>query len=212
MKLQQKNKDIKYPIGTRIGKVRVTAYDPKKCYYTFQCDCGIKFTGTVTTCNQKLKQVSELGNTGCKMCANKLRRSLISKEKYYRAVYHDYKRGALQRGYSFELSMEDCIPLFEGNCHYCGSAKSNSIKIGRLVITYNGIDRMENDQGYSLENVVSCCKKCNFAKNRYNYAEFIKHVEKIYKHLQRSGRHAVGSSDSKWRTPNLQIEEGEDMI
>lgn len=210
MKLRKRT--LKYAIGTQIDKLTIVDYNFDKCYYTFRCECGSTFIGTTSTIKQKTEQFLELGTAGCKLCVNKVRRTNLPKVKYYRAILNDYKRNAYDRNYSFDLTDEECINLFESPCHYCGTLNSNSAKVGKLIINYNGIDRMNNSLGYTPTNVVSCCKQCNYAKNKYDYNEFIEHIEKIYKHLQRSGRHAVESSDSKWRTPNLQAEEGDDMI
>lgn len=83
------------------------------------------------------------------------------------------------------------------NCHYCGSKPSNTQpdvryetrrgKKEKLIITpfvlkYNGIDRIDCNKGYVDGNVVSCCKKCNFAKNSLSQYEFKKHIIKIYNH------------------------------
>lgn len=44
----------------------------------------------------------------------------------------------------------------------------------------NGIDRIDNNKGYTIDNVVPCCKMCNQAKNDYTLQEFQDWVEKIY--------------------------------
>ena len=54
-----------------------------------------------------------------------------------------------------------CCPM----CYYCGSTNS---KIG--------VDRLNDDIGYEVDNIVPCCKACNFMKNELSCQEFIKHV------------------------------------
>lgn len=51
----------------------------------------------------------------------------------------------------------------------------------------NGIDRVDNNKGYTLNNCVPCCKTCNQAKHRLSQEYFIEWVEKIYKHLKTNG-------------------------
>ena len=44
----------------------------------------------------------------------------------------------------------------------------------------NGIDRIDNNLGYTVQNSISCCKKCNYAKHKMSYDEFIELVTNIY--------------------------------
>ena len=43
-----------------------------------------------------------------------------------------------------------------------------------------GIDRVDNSLGYTLENSVSCCSKCNYMKKTLNVENFLLHIAKIY--------------------------------
>lgn len=55
------------------------------------------------------------------------------------------------------------------NCSYCGE------------YTNKGIDRVENDKGYTKQNSAPCCKICNYMKRTMTKEEFLEHIEKIYK-------------------------------
>ena len=46
---------------------------------------------------------------------------------------------------------------------------------------YNGIDRVDNSKGYTMDNVVSCCRICNVAKQKMTLQEYKDWVEKVYK-------------------------------
>lgn len=61
-----------------------------------------------------------------------------------------------------------------GPCFYCG---------GPLNPTGTGLDRKTPSKGYVLGNVVSCCGKCNEAKNSLSQAEFAEWVAKVYEHF-----------------------------
>lgn len=74
--------------------------------------------------------------------------------------------------------------MVKGNCHYCGIeplqiSKSQS-NTGNYI--YNGIDRIDNNLGYIIENCVSCCGRCNKIKDKMTSKEFLNHIEKIYKY------------------------------
>jgi hypothetical protein len=173
-----------YEIGTQIGDMTITDYSDKS-YYTLKCKCGTTITGSAQIVSYREKQLEQFGYAACKLCMNKFKRSTISDIDLYKPIYNRYKREAKRRGYFFSLTLKESIELFKSNCHYCGIKPSNTSKIGMLNITYQGIDRMEQEVGYCTTNVVPCCKTCNFAKHKLSYKEFIDHIEKIYYNVQR---------------------------
>jgi hypothetical protein len=98
----------------------------------------------------------------------------------------NYRTSALARGHLWELSYEACYSLFSSRCHWCGSPPSNVIFAGKRrqhKIVYNGIDRVDNRLGYTLSNVVSCCKICNRAKNTLTVEEFKSWINQLVKHV-----------------------------
>lgn len=196
--------NIKYPVNTKIGEIIIISYDPTKCYYGFECSCGKQFIGTTQSIAQKELQVEEFGTSGCKGCMGKVKRELLSDEELYKPIFKQYIRGAKKRNdKEFNLSYSHCLGLFKSNCHYCNRQPSNVIKIGQRIITYQGIDRMEQDTGYIKTNVVPCCKQCNYAKNTLNYQEFLDLISNIYNNVQRLDRKIVDSSESKWKESEL---------
>lgn len=65
------------------------------------------------------------------------------------------------------LSIEEVGELVTQKCHYCGSMPSNRIRSHgkRTGFFYQGIDRKDNEKGYSVDNVVPCCHPCNRLKS-----------------------------------------------
>ena len=87
-----------------------------------------------------------------------------------------------KRGYTFELTEEQFAKITKQNCFYCG-AKPNNIKNDKGsfgAYTYNGIDRIDNNKGYVIGNIVSCCKKCNRAKDISNLKEYKNWIKRSY--------------------------------
>lgn len=80
-----------------------------------------------------------------------------------------YSFAAKARNYDFQLSFEDFVLLFHGDCIYCGSPEAR------------GIDRVDNSIGYTKTNSESCCEMCNKMKWRWSREEFLIQVDKIYK-------------------------------
>lgn len=48
---------------------------------------------------------------------------------------------------------------------------------------YNGLDRRNNNKGYTHDNIVPCCKPCNYAKRDMNIEEFRNWVRRVYKNF-----------------------------
>ena len=91
-------------------------------------------------------------------------------------IYNSYKTGAFTRNLEFELDIPDIEHLIFKPCDYCGEASSNQSG----GIKYNGIDRVDNEKGYIKDNVVSCCKHCNYSKRARTKREFLQWVELVY--------------------------------
>ena len=93
--------------------------------------------------------------------------------------YHMYKRAARERGVVWDLSKQDFAAFWKEPCCYCGHP----------IFTI-GLDRIDNDLGYTLENVVPACKRCNVAKNDLPVGEFLSHCTRILSHiLSHKGSH-----------------------
>lgn len=81
-----------------------------------------------------------------------------------------------QAGHVFSLTYEEFLKFTcIHQCHYCHApitwAEYNARGVG-IRSRYN-LDRKDNAQGYFKQNLVVCCKRCNWSKgNRYTYAEW----------------------------------------
>lgn len=97
-----------------------------------------------------------------------------------------YKASASRRGYKFNLSKEDFCFLVDQPCKYCGTLQSNSYEISskKGIYKYNGIDRIDNNIGYEIGNVVTCCTTCNKMKLTLGIEDFFEHMQKIIKNTQ----------------------------
>lgn len=111
---------------------------------------------------------------------------MVEVPKGYNRVVHQYKANAKAGGNSWELTNEQCYQLFQQNCFYCGGKPNTrkmygKSKLGKIYYTsvYNGIDRINNEIGYILYNVVTCCGTCNFMKGKLGLDIFIKQIQKI---------------------------------
>jgi hypothetical protein len=107
------------------------------------------------------EKVSEINN----------KRKVNSNEKI-----KDVKKQAKTRNIYFENDdiefMKDKLTL---NCLYCGF-KHN--------INLNGLDRLDNNLGYTNENTVSCCSTCNNLKKDYDLKTFFGKIKDIFENTQ----------------------------
>lgn len=78
---------------------------------------------------------------------------------YNSASYVDYNKRASKKNLDFVLSRDEYLCLITQDCYLCGK-NSNSQHL-------NGIDRIDNNKGYSMDNVKSCCANCNYMKKNY---------------------------------------------
>lgn len=96
-----------------------------------------------------------------------------------------YKNGAVSRGLTWELTDDQFINIISKNCHYCGAEPIEIQSLKRynktaLPFMANGIDRVDPNKDYTIDNCVPCCIKCNRMKLNYSYKEFLSHINKIY--------------------------------
>ena len=94
-----------------------------------------------------------------------------------------YRFSAKRKGLAFELKAEDFKKLTSSPCHYCGSlpALKSQQKQGFGAYIYNGIDRVDNAEGYTVENTVPCCRMCNVAKNTHSLQDFLAWIKNVYR-------------------------------
>lgn len=103
-----------------------------------------------------------------------------------------YRQDAKKRKLNWGLTPQECVILFKSNCVYCdaepytitkakGPRKNNQI----YNYTYTGLDRVNNNHGYTASNVVPCCPCCNGAKTSLIYSDFVKWVSRLVNHQNR---------------------------
>lgn len=84
----------------------------------------------------------------------------------FNTLWSNYRRKAKNRGHEWKLTREQFYSLTQGNCTYCSLPPLQKVwnRNPKLSYKYNGIDRMNNELGYTAKNCVPCCKECNQIK------------------------------------------------
>jgi hypothetical protein len=98
--------------------------------------------------------------------------NLPNKLKYIKESYHYYKSNYGK----MEIDLQIFYSLTQMECYYCGIKNSNCID---KQYYYNGIDRIDSLKSHTIDNVVPCCKYCNFAKSNMNILKFKQWVKNI---------------------------------
>lgn len=176
-----------YMIGRKFGRLTVLksvglTYD-KVEKWLCECECG---NTTIVRTNNLIS-----GNTkSCGCLFLETRQSKDIEKSTFNELYGRIRYIAKVRGNEFDLTRDQVREITSSKCHYCGVEPSQIHKRkginGTSMYIYNGIDRKNNNLGYVIDNVVPCCKICNYAKNTMNYKEFLEWVSTVHKHLSLS--------------------------
>jgi hypothetical protein len=162
-------------VGKRFGRLVIrkkTRVSGKHgWFYQCDCDCG----------GENLVRGSVLKRGMTQSCGCLQGGVLPDRKAAQNMVMHGYRKNARKRGLTFDLTFEEAEPYFQGDCHYCGCPPSNQACATERSgsYTYNGIDRLDNRQGYIKGNMVACCRDCNWAKHTLEVENFLDHVEEI---------------------------------
>lgn len=90
------------------------------------------------------------------------------RRNYYSHSYELYKEGAKKRAIAFKLTKAEFSRLARQPCSYCG-------RNDRAM----GLDRLDNECGYSVGNCISCCVSCNRLKMHFDARIFVRKAMQI---------------------------------
>jgi hypothetical protein len=104
------------------------------------------------------------------------------------AVLKSYQNSAKKRNLVFELTDGQFLELTKQDCWYCGTGPAQiryaenskkKQKVSDRYCFYNGVDRLDNIIGYTINNSVPCCGKCNKMKMVLPVEDFLRQVKYI---------------------------------
>lgn len=166
-------------------KVLEIVYNPLNNKHTrklakCQCNCGNIFEARIDSLNVR---------KGCRLCGIKYggeNRILLDNEAAKRTYFSSYRNNAKTRNLTFLLIREEFDNIISQNCYWCGDSPKISnylLNIKPHITNFycNGIDRLDNNLGYTIENCVPCCTNCNMMKKTLSSIDFIDKIIKIYK-------------------------------
>jgi len=151
--------------------------DEKRQDPTLCLDCGMKLTDETRAKGKHDKLLRR-----CVPCYEKLQKYESQREprtRIYRAevftnkhvLWNHYVKGAQKRQIDFGLTKARFNELITGPCFYCDYTKDGEV---------NGLDRIDNNKGYTEENCVTCCGPCNMLKGSQHPQEFLDKLVAIH--------------------------------
>ena len=140
-----------------------------------QCSCGAEK-------DVEVYAVKSGRSKSCGCLHKDILRERATKTAASNKVFGHYRRGALSRGYSFELSLPEFLEVTQQPCYYCGAPPSN-IQKGVVPFIYSGVDRVDNNLGYTKDNIVPSCFHCNKMKGTHSQEDFLKQIAAISSNL-----------------------------
>lgn len=166
--------------GQEFGKWKVlrregTAW--KVSTYLCQCACGKKH---IVTRSRLIRGKSKQ----CRDCGRKVAaraRSLPAGDAARNVVLMTYKRHAEDRALPWQIDEALFTAVIQLPCVYCGSVPNTRCQRAHFngAFVYSGLDRRDNTKGYTPENIVPCCKQCNWWKGNLPESVFLNHAKKI---------------------------------
>ena len=139
--------------------------------------CTKKYVSkNVKRLNEKQREYYKNNKDKIKKYLKSNRNSIRAKKKIYSMTPEGkiamYRGSAKKRNLFWRLSLEEFTLFWQKPCIYCG----NNIET-------IGLDRIDNAQGYIIDNVISCCYWCNIMKHNYPMEDFILQCKKIVKNF-----------------------------
>ena len=89
-----------------------------------------------------------------------------------KAQYLRYQERAKEKNSQFALSFEDFRETINLPCIYCGFNEG-------IV----GIDRIDSSVGYLIDNIVPCCKVCNYMKLDHSIDGWFTYMSEIFDNM-----------------------------
>jgi 5-methylcytosine-specific restriction endonuclease McrA len=162
----------------QIGMLKILKMLPErkeKGRVVWQCECKCGEIVKVSSAGLLKNKIN-----ACKKCTALSRKSLDRTPILKHRIYKHYHFRSKKKNIPFDISFEKFTYLSDQPCHYCGLKNSNlstertykGKKVTDAVVFYNGLDRIDNNKGYTEDNIYTCCQICNYAKNNMSLEQF----------------------------------------
>lgn len=175
--------------GQRFGKliaIKIIERDKnRQIVWLCKCDCGKDHKVTATGLRAgRVGHGKGVKSCGCYRDTFKL---LPGDEGSFNAWFNAYRYNSnyhSRKKKEFSLTKNEFRLITNKNCIYCGSEPKPYYAKNRKAVSpvpyfCNGIDRINNEVGYTFSNCVPCCSLCNYMKRGLSFFDFMNHIHKI---------------------------------
>jgi hypothetical protein len=180
-------------VGARFGSLTVLGEAPRHPQHrAFMircvCDCG-----THVDKNEASVRAGRSKSCGCLRREStrergfKNRRYKDPEGSHDQMLWRKYKASARARGHELEHGFNEFIKAVKSRCHYCGSPPKPHTYANYYpgkIFHYNGLDRVDSFKGYTKENCVPACVRCNVAKSSGSVEDFLEWAHQLVSHQQ----------------------------
>lgn len=174
-----------------LAKTDVRARDGSYLHQ-YKCYCGQLFLALPRYINTK-KTVScgcyrRSGGAKCRLGKSPGNSLADPAKSSFNGMFLGYKNSAKRKSLPFVFSKDEFRNVTQSNCYYCGTSPLMEhwhTKWARAPYISNGIDRYDNNLGYTHENSVPCCSECNYLKRDIHGDAFIAHIEQINNNIRK---------------------------
>jgi len=175
-----------------------------KIIWECKCDCGkICYVSATQAKNNVVKSCGCLNSETAKVNGH-INGKKCRKYTPIQSTAHSIWRDRYMDGCDFDTF----YTTSQQDCFYCGRPPSNTYNVYRRsgynseeqrihgTFTYNGLDRIDSKRDHSHDNIVPCCKTCNWMKGDMGVEDFLAHIARVHIHSSRShqGTHNVPNS------------------
>jgi hypothetical protein len=179
-------------LGVKFGRLEVIAphesyvwvnkQGKKTCKSRFLCLCECGNECVVLGNNLRNGRALQ-----CQSCSYKTRPQSTRKQSDMERLFRlSVVQRSLRAGIEYDITVEQFSNIVRQNCYYCGveprlrSNKTVNKYSPNFSLYANGVDRRNNDIGYTVANCLPCCKDCNTAKASLSAEDFFSLIARVY--------------------------------
>lgn len=156
-------------VGQTFGTRKVLESLPRSLFQVKCLKCGHLSV-------QRGIDLQKMNNRSCINCIINARDANVT------FIYNRVKGNAKTRKIKWDLDINQFQKIAQNRCFYCNCIPSKSPGFRDRSPFYHGLDRLNNNLGYTVDNSVSCCSICNYAKHTLSIEEFKTWLTNCYTH------------------------------
>lgn len=155
--------------------IRLVDKNRHNCWrYEIQCHCGKLF----------ISEGNDVNSGKIKSCGCRWNSTWVENANYELSIlnqaYTQLVGRAPKRKIACSLTKEQHHKLVLDNCYYCGVPPNQTKTLNKRKLLCHGIDRVDNDKGYHIDNCVTACRDCNQAKHTMKVEYFKEWIERMF--------------------------------